>query len=403
MEVIGITETFRLSPFTGEFLDRALEREFRADGQARRVRTLRFVALAGAFFFLLAGVADWLGARQHPYFNTLITLRLLILVPAALVLYACRRPERDLQLDLATLLYALWLASTGCFFMTLRAQDLHYYLPSALLVVLVFLLVVPNRFVFAQASALYAAGLFLLVAWLRLDPTGEQLVQAGVLLSACLVLAGYALRIQQGMARREFARLRQLEITNRRLAEETQARQLTGQELQRRLHFEELLTRLSTRFINLGGDQVEPQIRNTLAELGEYSEADRSYIFQLDPSRKRFSCTHEWCGKNIKPILHVSQALSVQAFSWGMPQLLRGETLHIPRVPGLPTEAYAERQEFERHGTQSLVLIPLHHNRSVIGFIGLGSVQTERSWSEECMLLLRVVGHIVISALRTAA
>jgi hypothetical protein len=403
MDATGAADPFRLSPLTGEFAEPATEREFRAAGQLRRVRVLRFVALAGAFFFLVAGIGDWLAPQRSPYFGTIIALRLLILVPAALVLLASRRPERALRLDLAVLLYTVWLASTGAYFMTLGTGDLHYYLPSALLLVLVYLLIVPNRFAFALASALYATGLFLLVAWFWIEPTRQQMVQGSVVLMACLVLAAYVQRIQQMMTRREFARLHQLEAAHRRLAEETQARQQTGVALEQRLRFEELLIRLTTGFINLDGARLDAQIRKTLAELGAYGDADRSYVFRLDAARNRFSCTHEWCRAGVKPILPVSQSLSVRAFSWGMPRLLRGEILDIPRVAGLPAEAYAERQEFERHDTRAVLLVPLFHEHTVIGFIGLGAVHAEHEWPEECSLLLRIVGHALAGALHRQA
>jgi hypothetical protein len=403
MDATGAADPFRLSPLTGEFAEPATEREFRAAGQLRRVRVLRFVALAGALFFLVAGIGDWLAPQRSPHFAAIIALRLLILVPAGLVLYASRRPERALRLDGAVLLFAVWLSSTGAYFMTLGTQDMHYYLPSALLLVLVFLLVVPFRFTFALASALYATGLFLLVAWVWLEPTRQQMIQGTVLLSACLVLAGYVQRAQQMMARREYARLRELEAANRRLAEETQARQQTGAALEPRLRFEELLIRLTTGFINIDGRRLDERIRAALAELGEYSGADRCYIFRLDAAGNRMSCTHEWCRQGVKPILPVSQSLSVRALSWGMPRLLRGEILHIPRVAGLPAEAYAERQEFERHETRAVLLVPLFHDRTVTGFIGLGAVHAEHEWPEECSLLLRIVGHALAGALQRQA
>jgi hypothetical protein len=399
MDATGAADPFRLSPLTGEFTEPATEHEFRAASQVRRVRVLRFVAVAGALFFLVAGLGDWLAPQRSPHFATLIALRLLILVPAGAVLYASRRPEQALRLDGSVLVFALWLSSTGAYFMTLGTEDMHYYLPSALVLVLVFLLVVPFRLLFALASALYATGLFLLVAGFRLDPTPQQMIQGTVLLSACIVLGAYVQRTQQMMARREFARLRELETANRRLAEEIQARQQTGAALEQRLRFEELLVRLTTGFINVDGRQLDKRISAALAELGEHSDADRCYVFRLDATGNRFSCTHEWCAAGVKPILPVYQSLSVRAFSWGMPRLLRGEILAIPRVAGLPAEAYAERQEFERHDTRAVLLVPLFHDRHVTGFIGLGAVHAEHEWPEECSLLLRIVGHALAGAL----
>lgn len=40
-------------------------------------------------------------------------------------------------------------------------------------------------------------------------------------------------------------------------------------------------------------------IHNILAEVGSYYDADRSYIFELDPKHTEFSNTYEWCREGI--------------------------------------------------------------------------------------------------------
>lgn len=49
--------------------------------------------------------------------------------------------------------------------------------------------------------------------------------------------------------------------------------------LQFRLHFEELITKLSAKFINLAWKDVDKEIDEALGMIGNFISADRSYVF----------------------------------------------------------------------------------------------------------------------------
>lgn len=51
--------------------------------------------------------------------------------------------------------------------------------------------------------------------------------------------------------------------------------------LEFRLHFEELITKLSSKFINLSYKEIDKEIDEALKMIGKFIIADRSYVFLL--------------------------------------------------------------------------------------------------------------------------
>jgi diguanylate cyclase (GGDEF)-like protein/PAS domain S-box-containing protein len=79
--------------------------------------------------------------------------------------------------------------------------------------------------------------------------------------------------------------------------------------------------------------------------------------------------------------------------------MLKGETIHIPRVADLPSEANAEKKEFNLASIKSLINVPMIYRKSVIGFLGFDSVRKEKIWPEDNIMLIKIIGEIFVNAL----
>ncbi|MBP7689082.1 MAG: PAS domain S-box protein [Thermoflexales bacterium] len=171
--------------------------------------------------------------------------------------------------------------------------------------------------------------------------------------------------------------------------------------LQERVEFEQIVTSISTQFINLTADDIDQGIRAALKTIGEYAQVDRAYVFCFDdPERTHISNTHEWCAPSIEPAIDGLQQLPVEILPWWMRQINQLENIPIPSVAELPPEAAAEKEILEAQGIQSLIVVPLVFANAPIGFLGFDSVLVEKRWSSESIALLRVVGEIFAGALQ---
>ncbi|MBN1486943.1 MAG: GAF domain-containing protein [Anaerolineae bacterium] len=180
------------------------------------------------------------------------------------------------------------------------------------------------------------------------------------------------------------------DITARKRSEEA-IRELMG--LQR------LITTISTNFINLSPDEVDDGINKALATIGEFTNVDRSYVFLYSDDKTLMNCTHEWCAPQIEAHIHRLKDMPTEDLSWSNAKILNGETLHIPSVSNLPAEAAAEKEEFRFQGTQSLMVVPMVYQGSVIGFLGFDAVRAAKNWSEQARMLLQSVSDVFVNAL----
>jgi len=169
-------------------------------------------------------------------------------------------------------------------------------------------------------------------------------------------------------------------------------------ELRRRIEFERVVTDISTHFVGCHPDELDSAIHMALRKLGELTGVDRCYVFLLREHASTMDNTHEWCAEGIEPHRERLQGIATQDFPSVTQNVLRGRAAQVDRVSELP-EGSAERAEFELEGIRSLLLLPVCYSRSVIGFWGLDSVRSERSWSEDDVALLRVVGEIFANGL----
>jgi PAS domain S-box-containing protein len=176
-------------------------------------------------------------------------------------------------------------------------------------------------------------------------------------------------------------------------------RKQVERELQYRLKFQNLITTVSSQFINLHPAQIDDEIEHTLMQIGEFVDADRSYIFQFSDDQKSKTCTHEWCAEGIEPIMECFQNDPVETHPWIMKKILGGDMVLIPRVSEMPSEATDEKHDFEQMGAQSILMVPMAPVGGLMGYIGLTSIREEKIWTEDTSSLLKIVGQVFANAL----
>lgn len=167
-----------------------------------------------------------------------------------------------------------------------------------------------------------------------------------------------------------------------------------------RVAFDRLITTISTNFINLNPDEIDCAINAALKEIGEFTQVDRSYIFLICDDGLRINNTHEWCAAGIKPQIQQLQGILFdQELPWFARQIRDFQTVHIASLLELPLEANYEKTHFELQGIQSLITVPIICRGRLLGFVGFDSVRIQKTWSNTCIVLLKIVGDIFGSAL----
>jgi two-component sensor histidine kinase len=169
--------------------------------------------------------------------------------------------------------------------------------------------------------------------------------------------------------------------------------------LSHQLRLEKLVADISTHFINIPISRLEDEIGKSIQRIGEFTGVDRSYVFRIASDNAYMNNTHEWCAEGVEQHIERLQRQPVEEFGYSMQWLKQGEVFHVPDVAELPPEAGRERNEFEIEGIRTLVNVPIMARQRMIGFLGFDAVHARKLWSEEDILLLKLIGEIIANAL----
>ncbi len=167
-------------------------------------------------------------------------------------------------------------------------------------------------------------------------------------------------------------------------------------QLTRQSELQQLLMDIATTYINLPLEQLDHAIRQSLAQLGEFSGADRFYVFRYDFERMVTSNTHEWCAPGVQPQLPMLQDYSLEGMPAWVEVHRQGRPMQIDDVRALPAED-ALRRALELQGIRTMLALPLMQDGICIGFVGMDFVHAPHRVSDTETQLLKVFAEMLVN------
>lgn len=169
--------------------------------------------------------------------------------------------------------------------------------------------------------------------------------------------------------------------------------------LKHRLVIEDLVTTISARFVKIAWEEVGQEIDRTVQEVREFIGADHCFVPLLSEDNLTFTRVYESCSDGIKSHAEEIRSLSLESFPWALDKFRRMEILNIPHTGDLPPEASVEKELWQSQSIQSIIIIPMFSDNSLLGLFGFNNERTRKTWTEEDIKLLKLVGEIFVNAL----
>ena len=160
-----------------------------------------------------------------------------------------------------------------------------------------------------------------------------------------------------------------------------------------------LILALSTNFIALPSDEIDDGIHDVLGAVGNFASVDRCYVFQFCENGKMVRNSHEWCARDVSSRAMKLQNVSEDELPWLLKRIRELGIVHVADASLLPPKARAENLRLLGEDVRSLVVVPMAYGESLVGFLGLDSVRRKKTWDEEIISLLKIVGEIFVNAL----
>lgn len=164
------------------------------------------------------------------------------------------------------------------------------------------------------------------------------------------------------------------------------------------LKYQRVITNISKMFMDSPFDQLDVAINSSLSQLGALLDVCRVYVFELDLDRQTMSNTYEWCKEGIEPAIVMLQNLSIEIFPWWMIKLHKNEVINVYDVNDMDDNQISEKMILLEQDIKSVLVVPMHVNQKLVGFIGFDTVLKNKKFQDE-IYLIRMYSEIVGYAL----
>ena len=164
------------------------------------------------------------------------------------------------------------------------------------------------------------------------------------------------------------------------------------------LAFERMLADLSGRFVNVSAENVEFEIQHAQTKLRQFLGFDRCNFGEFDQDGG-LSLISSSANVEIGPL---PLGPFVPHLPWYLAQLLAGERIVFRNLGDLPPEAAIEVEYWRSSGLHSHLSIPLRIGGRIVGVIAFAAFKETRSWPEDLIARLKLVGEVFAQAIARA-
>jgi len=166
--------------------------------------------------------------------------------------------------------------------------------------------------------------------------------------------------------------------------------------LAERLSFEEMLSALSARFVNLRPDEVETEIKHVLESIGRGLEVDRVSVFVTSAEDQRLHLVHAHKNEGIAAF---PDEFKFEQLPWTRENLFENGMIAFAGLENLPAEAVADRDFLSGQGIVSLAVIALSTGEKTLGALSLAMLRQRKTWPDELIRRCRLVAEVIANAL----
>jgi diguanylate cyclase (GGDEF)-like protein/PAS domain S-box-containing protein len=180
--------------------------------------------------------------------------------------------------------------------------------------------------------------------------------------------------------------------------EDISARKEAVEKLNYRSRFEELLTQISTRFINFPSNKLDSEINNALCDVRSFVNVDRVGVLKIDSERKTLLLSYECCGEGIPSVKAQFQNAPYDYIPW-TDQDDTNKPLIVDKNSDPQMEILRKHISHNLEKIQSLAFFPMWANQNLIGIFSLVTIKEKIGWSQDTILMLQQFANILSNAI----
>ncbi|MBP1910704.1 PAS domain S-box protein [Methanolobus bombayensis] len=171
----------------------------------------------------------------------------------------------------------------------------------------------------------------------------------------------------------------------------------TSSEIEYNRRKDELISKISSRFINSKFQSIDHDINVTLRELAEFIACDRITLFNIDDNTDYIKKAYEWHVDGIISKIPINAKIDTRKIDFEYLKKLK--ILSIPDVSKISSEKKKLKEFLQGMNLKSMAMIPLSRDGIFKGFISVDSERITRSWDEKQLFALKIAGSMIANIL----
>lgn len=189
------------------------------------------------------------------------------------------------------------------------------------------------------------------------------------------------------------------ELLEEKVERRTEALKLLNKQLIQRNKFEHLISKISSELIACPPEKIDLKINHALKEINEFSDADNSFVFQINQEKEINLLSAVSSAGNQTNLLKKFNGISINKLPLFKDKIDKNDILIINNINTISDKYELEKKLLDDNNINSLVMIPLRSQIETIGCFGISFCSKNREWNQEDISLLKFIGEIFSNAI----
>ncbi len=160
--------------------------------------------------------------------------------------------------------------------------------------------------------------------------------------------------------------------------------------------FKALLFELSAKFATLSPGEIDGEIENGLEVIARFLGIDRAHLMELTRDAPEAKITHAYAIEGIPTYVGLEGS---SQFPWAFEKIGRGKVVKFSCAEEEIKKPTKDREFIVNEGIKSLLAIPLKVSGSIVGALSFTTFHSCRSWPDELVKDLNLVGEVFANAI----
>jgi transcriptional regulator with GAF, ATPase, and Fis domain len=172
----------------------------------------------------------------------------------------------------------------------------------------------------------------------------------------------------------------------------------SGEKLNKHDEFQQLILKISNKFVALTGVEFERAIQDSLEEIGRYFNSDTVRLYRLSLQGDVLKIRNQWQDKHLAPPEEMAEIHKMKYPNLAV-HYSKGEATVFSKFDDSPKWPEM-RKILKFFGTKAGVGVPLEVDSSGVDVFAMDKVLSDNVWPEDIVVQSKAIGQVILSAMR---